>query len=134
MISEALLADLAAKLVDLKGVVTNFLESIGPLLPVGQMELTEMAEIYSNAMDKMIDEEQLKGNRFAGGKFIITYIDDTGFQLSYDLYFKNREGKWLRKSSASGKQDMKYFSPEAVDRLRAEKKVEFPVYAPGRGE
>lgn len=96
-----------------------------------EMTLPELADMYSEEIDKIILEKEAQFNyKYVGGEFRITYMDDDYFRTSMSLYFQDASKQWIKTSSKSKLQSMKYLKQEAVARLRAEKTVAFEIEPP----
>lgn len=99
--------------------------------PIGKLELEDLSKIYSVPIDKLIRDKLLKGNQYGTGRFVIEYVDEKYFKLSYQLYFlQPQDAKWLVVSATSDKQDSNYLSREARMVLHADKRIEYTVKEP----
>lgn len=96
-----------------------------------EMTLPELADMYSEEIDKIILEKEEQFNyKYIGGEFRITYMDDEYFRTSMSLYFQDASKQWIKTSSKSKLQSMKYLKQEAIARLRSEKTVAFEIEPP----
>ena len=97
-------------------------------------ELDEIKKLYSEEVDKhIIDQLKLFSNKFVGGNFKITYIDEGHYEVSYDLYFKeeNNDEECLKKTYKSKLLDLqKYLKPEAITELREKKTIVYEITPP----
>ena len=110
--------------------VKNFFEDF--LKP--NMSLEKIAEVASPRLDKLIEENEAKGNKFSAGKFSVKYLDEKNFQLEFEMYFKDSEGKWYKSANESEPREAKLLDPKAWQTLQALKVITFPIEAPNDGE
>ena len=110
-----------------------FDEVVAPLIErLLQMELAELADVYSEDVDKLILRmEAQQGYKYVGGEFKIHYKDENTFTQSIVLYFKDKDNQWKEATAKSKPQDMrKYLKPSAIERLRTEGTISFEVDPP----
>lgn len=95
------------------------------------MSLEEIAEDYSDNIDEIILEEEKTGTKFAAGKFKILSVGKENFALEVELYFKDKDGKWIKRQKTSAPMSSKdWLSADAKKILDAEKEKIFDVEAP----
>lgn len=99
--------------------------------PYEPKSLEETAKIYSDACDTIIKNavtnEQLT---YVSGYFKMTVVNGSQFNCTAELYFKNKNGKWILKTATSESFDYSKLQPAASQRLQAEKTIKFEVTAP----
>mgnify|MGYP007069880112 CR=1 FL=1 len=95
------------------------------------MSLDDVAEKYSPRVDDVIRKNETEGFKFSAGKFKIACVDDKSFALSYELYFKDKDGEWLKVANTSKPMNAKIWLSELAwgELLGAKEKV-FDVAAP----
>ena len=95
------------------------------------MTLEKIAEVASPRLDEIINNNEAKGNKFSAGKFSVKYLDEKNFQLEFEMYFKDTEGKWYKSANESEPRDAaKLLDPKAWETLKALKVITFPIEAP----
>ena len=95
------------------------------------MSLEEIAEDYSEEIDKIILEEIKSGTTFIAGKFKILSVGKNDFALNVELYFKDSGGKWIKRAKTSSPMSSQdWLSEDARKILDAEKEKIFDVEAP----
>lgn len=94
------------------------------------LELDELAKIYSEKLDGIIRDEQAKGLNYVGGTFKISYADEKFFNLSFELYFQDEKDEWVKKAAKSKPQKIDYLNAKAVDELRAQKEIVYEIDEP----
>lgn len=94
------------------------------------MSLEEIAEDYSDNIDEIILEEEKTGTKFTAGKFKILSVGKENFALEVELYFKDKDGKWIKRKKTSAPMSSKdWLSADAKKILDAEKEKIFDVEA-----
>ena len=94
------------------------------------MEIDELAKLYSAKLDEIIRKEISNNLSYVGGTFNISYLDEKAFELSFELFFQDAEKDWVKKESKSTPQPISYLTENAVKELRAEKVISFEVDPP----
>ena len=96
-----------------------------------QISFDEINEIFSEGIDKIILSSSRKEKlKFIGGIFRISLKSEKTFVLSFQLFFKTEEGKFLTKSAESGEMLLKYLTEESRIELSNNKYVEFEIDEP----
>lgn len=91
------------------------------------MELDELADVYSKKLDGIIRGQQTKGLSYGGGTFKISYYSEKYFYLSFELYFQDKKGEWVKKSAKSKPQNTEYLNEKALSELRGKKKIVYEI-------
>ena len=94
------------------------------------MELDELAKVYSTKLDGIIRDEQAKGLKYVGGTFKISYANGKFFNLSFELYFQDANDEWVKKASKSKPQNIEYLTDKALAELRAQKEILYEIDEP----
>ena len=94
------------------------------------MTIEKIAEVASPHLDKIIEQNEAKGLKYAKGKFKIEYVDDKHFTLEFEMYFKDDAGKWYKAANKSELRDAELIEPGSWKTLKALKVVEFPIGEP----
>lgn len=96
------------------------------------MSLEELAEVNGVKLDRLIRKVKAEqGLIYRGGKFRIAYMEESqGFTVSFDLYFQDSEGNWVKKNSMSRTQSFNYLTPEAVQEIKSKRVVTLDVSEP----
>lgn len=94
------------------------------------MELDELAKIYSAKLDGIIRDEQAKALKYVGGNFKISYADEKFFNLSFELYFQDENDEWVKKAAKSKPQKVEYLTGKAFAELRAQKEIVYEIDEP----
>ena len=116
-----------------------------------EMELASLAPVekaVEDALDSMkseidpnvkIDESMLysvkqkaksEGYNCVGGEFMIHYVDDAHFKVSYDLYMQDNKKQWIKRSSSSGTQSNVCLTDNSAAELKEKGKVVYAIDPP----
>ena len=94
------------------------------------MTLEDIADVASPRLDELIRKHEGNGLAYSAGKFHIKYADDKHFQLEFEMYFKDKEGKWHKVANESELRELKLLEEGAVKTLTALKTITFPIEPP----
>lgn len=95
------------------------------------MSLDELVDKYSPRLDEIIIKHVKQGHSYSAGKFTVAIIGLSKFKLSFDLYFRDKDGKWFNRKNESP--DMlldEYLSEEAIKELQDAKEKVYDIDAP----
>ena len=97
-----------------------------------KMDLDEIKNIYTKPVDKIIiRHEKETNNTFVSGEFKVSYLEDNFYEVSYDLYFQDKNEKWIKMSSKSKPISCeKKLKPEAIEELKKEKSIIYEIEQP----
>lgn len=96
--------------------------------------LAQIAGMCSEKIDALIlQEESEYGYQYIGGQFIIMPVNETGFRLVAELYFKSQQDEWIEIKSTSQPRTMEYLTKDSVDELLKAGQVAFEIERPKRG-
>lgn len=109
---------------------SNVLDTFLNVVINQNMELDELAKIYSEKLDSNIRDEQAKGLKYVGGTFKISYANEKYFNLSYELYFQDENDEWVKKNAKSNPQKTEYLSENALTELRTKKEIIYEIDEP----
>lgn len=94
-------------------------------------KLDEIPEIFAEKINEIIlKEEFYKIASFAGGEFIIEYIDDKSYSLCYHLYFQDQKDATYEVNSKKQQNNMSRLSDEAQKDLKRQKTVKYDIPEP----
>lgn len=108
----------------------NVIESFLSVVIKRDMEIDELAKLYSAKLDEIIRKEIGNNLSYVGGTFNLSYLDEKSFELSFELFFQDAEKDWVKKESKSTPQPISYLTDNAVKELRTEKVISFEVDQP----
>ena len=108
----------------------NVIDSFLSVVIKRDMEIDELAKLYSAKLDEIIRKEISNNLSYVGGTFNISYLDEKAFELSFELFFQDAEKDWVKKESKSTPQPINYLTENAVKELRTEKVISFEVDPP----
>ena len=91
------------------------------------MTLEKISEIVSPRLDETIKKYERNGLEYSAGKFHIKYADETHFQLEFEMYFRDAEGKWHKCANESEKRDAELLEAGTWKTLQALKVITFPI-------
>ena len=75
--------------------------------------------------------EEKNGTKFNAGKFKILSVGKNNFALDVELYFKDKDGKWIKRAKTSSPMSSEdWLNDDARKFLDAEKEKIFDVEAP----
>ena len=95
-----------------------------------KISFDELNEFFSKDIDKIIINAKKEGLKFIGGIFKIELKTEKFFRISFQLFFKNVEGKFLTKVAESDDMLLEYLTKESIEELKNNKIVEFEVDEP----
>ena len=91
------------------------------------MTLEKISEIVSPRLDDTIKKYELNGLKYSAGKFSIKYADEKHFQLEFEMYFQDAEGKWHKCANESDIRDASLLEAGAWKTIQALKVITFPI-------
>lgn len=95
-----------------------------------KISFDELNDLFSKDIDKIIINARKEGLKFIGGIFKIELKDEKNFRISFQLFFKNVEGKFLTKAAESDDMLLEYLTEEAQKELKDSKVIEFEIDEP----
>ncbi len=94
------------------------------------MTLEKISEVVSPRLDNTIKKYKERGLQYSAGKFSIKYADEKHFQLEFEMYFQDNEGKWHKCANESELRDATLLEPGAWKTVQALKVITFPIEEP----
>ena len=94
------------------------------------MTLEDIADVASPRLDELILKHETNGLTYSAGKFHIKYADEKHFQLEFEMYFKDNEGKWHKVANESELRELKLLEEGAAKTLAKLKVITFPIEPP----
>ena len=94
------------------------------------MTLEKISEIVSPRLDDTIKKYEKNGLQYSAGKFSIKYADEKHFQLEFEMYFQDIEGKWHKCANESDLRDASLLEAGAWKTIQALKVITFPIEKP----
>ena len=91
------------------------------------MTLEKISEVVSPRLDDMIKKYEERGLEYSAGKFHIKYGDEQHFQLEFEMYFRDEEGKWHKCANESDLRDYTLLEAGAWKTIKALKTITFPI-------
>lgn len=110
--------------------IGDFFELIQTGIPKKELTLIDLAEIYSNPLDLVMQKAKSEGYNCVGGEFMINYVDDDHFKVSYDLYMQDNKKQWIKRSSSSGAQSNVCLTDNSAAELKEKGKVVYAIDPP----
>lgn len=116
----------------------NKLESVISLLSqVNKNDIKDISsfiKMFSRSLDTFILEtEQNEGLNYRAGTLSLKLLDNDSMKLISDLYFQNKDEKWIYKQTETRAMDMDVFLTQpSIDQLRLEKELKFDIEKPIR--
>lgn len=110
--------------------IGDFFELIETGIPKKELTLIDLAEIYSNPLDLVMQKAKSEGDNCVGGEFMIHYVDDAHFKVSYDLYMQDNKKQWIKRSSSSGTQSNVCLTDNSAAELKEKGKVVYAIDPP----
>lgn len=110
--------------------IGDFIRQIETGIPKKGLALLDLAEIYSAPLDMVMEKAQSEGYNCFGGEFMIHYVDDEHFKISYDLYMQDSKKQWFKRSSSSGKQSNVCLTDHSAAELKEKGKVVYTIESP----
>ena len=99
------------------------------------MTLEKISEVVSPRLDDMIKKQERNGLKYSAGKFSVKYADERHFQLEFEMYFQDIEGKWHKCANESDLRDAELLEVGAWKTIQALKVITFPIEKPqSRGD
>ena len=94
------------------------------------MTLEKIAEVVSPRLDDAINKYEARGLKYSAGKFSIKYADEKHFNLEFEMYFQDEEGKWHKCANESEPRDSILLEDGAWKTIQALKVITFPIEKP----
>lgn len=94
------------------------------------MTLEKISEVVSPRLDDLIKKYEERGLKYSAGKFHVKYADEKHFQLEFEMYFQDGEGKWHKCSNESELRDATLLDVGAWKTIQALKVITFPIEKP----
>lgn len=94
------------------------------------MTLEKISEVVSPRLDDAIKKYEARGLEYSAGKFSIKYADEKHFQLEFEMYFRDAEGKWHKCANESELRDATLLEAGAWKTIQALKVITFPIEKP----
>lgn len=94
------------------------------------MTLEKISEVVSPRLDDTIKKYEARGLKYSAGKFSIKYADEKHFQLEFEMYFQDDEGKWHKCANESELRDAELLEEGAWKTIKALKVITFPIEKP----
>ena len=94
------------------------------------MTLEKISEVVSPRLDDTIKKYEARGLEYSAGKFSIKYADEKHFQLEFEMYFRDEEGKWHKCANESDLRDADLLEEGAWKTIKALKVITFPIEKP----
>ena len=94
------------------------------------MTLEKISEIVSPRLDDTIRKYEGRGLKYSAGKFSIKYADEKHFQLEFEMYFQDADGKWHKCANESELRDATLLEDGAWKTIQALKIIQFPIEKP----
>ncbi len=94
------------------------------------MTLEKIADVVSPRLDDTIKKYETRGLKFSAGKFSVKYADEKHFNLEFEMYFQDDEGKWHKCANESEPRDSILLEDGAWKTIQALKVITFPIEKP----
>ncbi|MBR4642762.1 MAG: hypothetical protein IKO74_08615 [Selenomonadaceae bacterium] len=94
------------------------------------MTLEKISDVVSPRLDDMIKKYEERGLKYSAGKFHVKYADEKHFQLEFEMYFQDDEGKWHKCANESELRDSTLLEAGAWKTIKALKIITFPIEKP----
>ena len=94
------------------------------------MTLEKISDVVSPRLDDTIKKYESRGLKYSAGKFSIKYADEKHFQLEFEMYFQDDEGKWHKCANESDLRDSTLLEVGAWKTIKALKVITFPIEKP----
>lgn len=103
------------------------------LVKQGQSSIEVFVQKMSDGLDEYVIKEESAGDvvLVSGEVFLRLLEDASDCYIETDLYFKNREGKWLKKTARTKPIPVEWaLVPEEQEKLKQAKTIKFPYEHP----
>ena len=94
------------------------------------MTLEKISDVVSPRLDDTIKKYETRGLEYSAGKFSVKYADEKHFQLDFEMYFRDEEGKWHKCANESEPRDATLLEAGAWKTIKALKVITFPIEKP----
>lgn len=118
----------------------NKIEMVGDLIEAAKnffvdlfrpdMTLEKISDVVSPRLDDTIKKYEDHGLEYSAGKFSIKYADEKHFQLEFEMYFRDDDGKWHKCANESEPRDATLLEVGAWKTVKALKVITFPIEKP----
>lgn len=97
-----------------------------------RQSIEAFSEQYNKNFDEFILTSEKEGElTYIAGYYILNALPNTQFEINLDLYFKDKQDKWINKKSKSAPMDMEtYLNDEAMKTLSDKKELKFDITHP----
>ena len=90
-------------------------------------KIEDIKEVAMPRLAELIEKNEKNGLQYSAGKFHVKYANDEHFQLEFEMYFKDADGKWHKVANESEQRDFDLLEAGAAKTLKALKIVTFPI-------
>lgn len=94
------------------------------------MTLEKISDVVSPRLDEMIRKQEAAGLKYSAGKFSVKYADEKHFQLEFEMYFQDDDGKWHKCANESELRGCELLEVGAWKTIQALKVITFPIEKP----
>lgn len=94
------------------------------------MTLEKISDVVSPRLDEMIRKQEAAGLKYSAGKFSVKYADEKHFQLEFEMYFQDADGKWHKCANESELRGCELLEVGAWKTIQALKVITFPIEKP----
>lgn len=91
------------------------------------LTLERFSEIISPYLDDLIKKHEARGFKYVAGKLSVKCAGQNHFQLNFEMYFQDGEGKWFKCANESEKREKEIWKDDAWKTIRALNVITFPV-------
>ncbi|MBR2518648.1 MAG: hypothetical protein IKE46_02500 [Selenomonadaceae bacterium] len=94
------------------------------------MTLEKISDVVSPRLDDTIKKYEARGLKYSAGKFSVKYADENHFNLEFEMYFQDEEGKWHKCANESEPREATLLEVGAWKTIQALKVITFPIEKP----
>lgn len=95
------------------------------------ISIDELANLYSEASDKIILEGIKEGYKFVGGKLIISLAENPNkLKIAVEIYYKDENDRWIKKHNQSIV-SIKKLKEESINEIKSKNQIEYDLEEPG---
>jgi len=106
--------------------ITNIFDSLFG----NNITLDEFAKNASAKIDEIILKEIENGKEFAAGRFYVSLVDAATFRTSFELYFKDEDGKFLSMTGQGKTVSISVLQSKDQKELKSMEKITYEVNEP----
>lgn len=113
--------------------IQKLIKGMENMLP-DKITLNDFAHKSSSEIDKVIEQEQQKGNTYITGRFHLLWNNDETFKYSFEMYFKALDNQYLKLNGDSKTIPITYLLEDDINELQTKKDIVYEIEEPNQNQ